>query len=110
MANMVTSMWDAHGLPRETRVNGQSWNPNGISIFFHQLSFQDYIYWDAIYWRTGYLDRQVGEYRDRFVAELDQRFHVETLEDRNERASWHSTQIKSHCGTSAHGFSVCATT
>ena len=86
MAATETGMWDSLGLPRETRVNGQSWNPNGISIFFHQLSFQDYIYWDAIYWRTGYLDRQVGEYRDRFVAELDQRFHVETLEDRNERA------------------------
>ena len=79
-------MWDALGLPRETNVNGQSWNPNGISIFFHQLSFQDYLYWDAIYWRTGYLDRQVGEHRDRFVTELNRQFHVETFEDRNERA------------------------
>ena len=79
-------MWDSLGLPRETNVPGQSWNPNGISIFFHQLSFQDYIYWDAIYWRTGYLDRQVGEHRDRFVTELDQQFHVDTFEDRDERA------------------------
>ncbi len=78
-------MWDALGLTRETNVDGQSWNPNGISTFFHQSSFQDYIYWDAIYWRTGYLDRQVGEHRDRFVTELDQRFHVATLEDRDER-------------------------
>ncbi len=79
-------MWDALGLPRETDVYGQSWNPNGISIFFHQLSFQDYIHWDAIYWRTGYLDRQVGEHHDQFVTELDQQFHVETFEDRDERA------------------------
>ena len=79
-------MWDSLGLPRETNVDGQSWNPNGISIFFHQLRFQDYIYWDAIYWRTGYLDREVGEHSDRFVTELDQQFHVETFEDRDERA------------------------
>ena len=28
-----------------------------MSTFFHNLSFSEYRYWDAIYWRTGYLDR-----------------------------------------------------
>ena len=51
-------IWDDLGLPRETEATGQSWNPNGMSTFFHKLRFSDYRYWDAIYWRTGHLDRQ----------------------------------------------------
>ena len=51
-------LWDDLGLPRETDAPGQSWNPNGMSTFFHGLKFSEYRYWDAIYWRNGYLDRQ----------------------------------------------------
>ena len=32
-----------------------------MSTFFHKLTFSDYRYWDAIYWRNGYLDRQQSE-------------------------------------------------
>ena len=51
-------LWDDLGLPRETDVPGQSWDSNGISTFFHSLDFADFRYWDAIYWRTGYIDRR----------------------------------------------------
>ena len=54
-------IWDDLGLVRETETPGQSWNPNGISTFFHKLKFSDYRYWDAMYWRNGYLDRQQSE-------------------------------------------------
>lgn len=67
------SLWDSLGLARETSVPGQSWNPNGISIFFHQLDFAAFRYWDAIYWRTGYLDRSVGEGSYSFVNAYDAR-------------------------------------
>ena len=66
-------LWDDLGLARETDVPGQSWNTNGISTFFHRLDFADFRYWDAIYWRTGYIDRQYGEHRDSFVTEYDMR-------------------------------------
>lgn len=64
-------LWDRMGLSRETEVPSESWNPNGISRFFHRLDFDDFRYLDAIYWRTGYLDRQGGEHRFRFVEEYD---------------------------------------
>ena len=54
-------IWDDLGLPRETQVEQQSWNPNGMSTFFQGLRFSEYRYWDAIYWRTGYLDRAQSE-------------------------------------------------
>lgn len=79
-------MWDELGLLRETDVPGQSWNQNGISTFFHQLKFEEYLTWDAIYWRTGYLDREAGEHRDSFVHELDATMEVVTLEDQARRA------------------------
>ena len=66
-------LWDSLGLSRGTDVRGQSWNPNGISTFFHQLDFAGFRYWDAIYWRTGYLDRHIGERRCSFVEEYDAR-------------------------------------
>ncbi len=80
-------MWDALGLPRETNVPGQSWNPNGISTFFHRLNFSDFPTLDAILWRTGGLDRQMGEHRDRFVDQVDEQIQVETYEDRDRRAN-----------------------
>ena len=64
-------LWDELGLPRETEVPGESWNSNGISTFFHRLDFVDFHYLDTVYWRTGYLDRQDGERRRRFVEEYD---------------------------------------
>lgn len=67
------SLWDDLGLPRETDVRGESWNPNGISTFFHQLDFSEFRHLDAIYWRTGYVDRQYGEHRRSFVEEYDAR-------------------------------------
>ena len=54
-------IWDDLGLPRETDAPQQSWNPNGMSTFFHKIRFSDYRHWDAIYWRNGYLDRQQSE-------------------------------------------------
>ena len=66
-------LWDRLGLSREIDVKGQSWNRNGISTFFHQLDFAGFRYWDAIYWRTGFLDRQIGERRFSFVDEYDAR-------------------------------------
>ena len=66
-------LWDRLGLSRETDVPGQSWNPNGIPTFFHQLNFAEFRHWDAIYWRTGYLDRHIGERRFSFVEEYDAR-------------------------------------
>ena len=79
-------MWDALGLPRETNVPNQSWNPNGISTFFHNVDFSDFLTLDAIFWRTGGLDRQMGEHRDQFVYGVDERIQVETYEDRDRRA------------------------
>ncbi len=87
------SLWDDLGLPRETDVRGESWNPNGISTFFHRLDFSDFRHLDAIYWRTGYIDRQHGEHRRSFVEQYDARPQpfemvnlLETSEQRTSRA------------------------
>lgn len=80
-------MWDALGLPRDTNVPGQSWNPNGISTFFHKLNFPDFLTFDAVLWRTGGFDRQTGEHRDQFVHQVDEQIQVETYEDRDRRAN-----------------------
>ena len=87
------SLWDELGLPRETDVRGESWNPNGISTFFHELDFSEFRHLDAIYWRTGYIDRQYGEHRSSFIEEYDARAQpfktvdlLETSEQRMRRA------------------------
>ena len=80
-------LWDRLGLSRETDVPGQSWNPNGISTFFHQPDFPGFRYWDAIYWRTGFIDRQTGERRFSFVDEYDARSSRIGDADHERRAS-----------------------
>ena len=79
-------LWDDLGLPRETDVPGQSWDSNGISTFFHSLDFADFRYWDAIYWRTGYIDRRAGERRYSFVEEYDRRASNDRSGDPHRRA------------------------
>lgn len=79
-------IWDDLGLPRETDTPGQSWNPNGMSWFFHGLNFSDYRYWDAIYWRNGYLDRQVGEGRYPFVDQISNTIEEDGVERAEVRA------------------------
>lgn len=66
-------IWDHLGLAREVDVPGQSWNPNGMSTFFNKLDFADFRYWDAIFWRTGGLDRHLGRGVFSFVEKYDAR-------------------------------------
>lgn len=79
------TFWDDIGLPREIGVPGESWNANGMSVFYQGLSFADYRYWEAIYFRTGRYDRDGGIFRDHFVTEYDQRFVSDTSEDAENR-------------------------
>ena len=87
-------IWDDLGLRRETDTPGQSWNPNGMSTFFHKLKFSDYRYWDAIYWRNGYLDRQqsvtgypdADQVRYGFVDQISNAIEVDRLDRAEVRA------------------------
>ena len=79
-------MWDDLGLPRGTDVPGQSWNPNGISTFLNVLEFTDYRYWDAAYWRTGFIDRQYGKTGYPFVDQISAALRIEGPHSRETRA------------------------
>lgn len=101
------SLWDELGLPRETDVRRESWNPNGISTFFHQLDFSDFRYLEAVNWRTGYVDRQSGEHRFRFVEEYDATPHpiemVNILETSDERERKAATRAEYFADVSDEG-------
>ena len=53
-------MWDEMGLPRETKVPGQSLDYNQKPAFLENIDLREYLTLEAIYWRGGFLDRELG--------------------------------------------------